>query len=70
VKLTFPEAGLAPFEEVQVARLAMPPRLSQFHGLFGRDLLERMDEFKWEGRRRRLTLRDTPGLFGWLRRLL
>jgi hypothetical protein len=70
IKLDFPEAGLAPFELVQVARLAMPPELAQFHGLLGRDLLHRMDSLHYEGRRRRYTLRDTPGLFGWLRRWL
>ena len=41
VRLDFPEAGLTPFEHVQVARLAMPPESAQFHGLLGRDLLRR-----------------------------
>src|SRR5690348_555999 len=36
VRLEFPEGRLAPFEEVAVARLAMPPALSGFHGLLGR----------------------------------
>jgi hypothetical protein len=70
VRLEFPEAGLAPFELVQVARLAMPPDLALFHGLLGRDLLSRLESFDYEGRRGRYTLRDTPGLFGWLRRRL
>jgi hypothetical protein len=70
VRLAFPETGLAPFPHVQVARLEMPPGLRQFHGLLGRDLLQRMDEFKYQGRRGRYTLRDTPGWFGWLRRWL
>jgi hypothetical protein len=70
VRLEFPEAGLAPFELVQVARLAMPPDLSQFYGLLGRDLLGRLESLNYEGRRRRYTLRDTPGRFGWLRRWL
>jgi hypothetical protein len=70
VRLDFPEAGLAAFEHVQVARLAMPPALSQFHSLLGRDLLKQLDEFKYEGRRGRYTLRDAPGLLGWLRRWL
>jgi hypothetical protein len=48
----------------------MPPDLAQFHGLLGRDLLQRMDEFNYQGRRGRYTLRDTPGPFGWLRRWL
>ncbi len=67
VRFDFPEAGLAPFELVQVARLAMPPDLARFHGLLGRDLLQRLHEFNYQGRRGRYTLRDTPGLFSWLR---
>ena len=51
VRLDFPEAGLASFELVQVARLAMPPDLAQFHGLLGRDLLRLLDEFNYQGRR-------------------
>src|SRR5436309_1003531 len=43
VRLDFPETDLAPFELVQVARLAMPPDLAQFHGLLGRDLLSRLE---------------------------
>lgn len=70
VRLEFPEAGLASFEHVQVARLAMPPDLAQFHGLLGRDLLRRLESFDYEGRRGRYTLRDGPGPFGWLRRRL
>jgi len=70
VRLAFPATGLASFDPVRVARLAMPPDLAQFHGLLGRDLLQQLDEFKYEGRRGRYTLRDTPGLLGWLRRLL
>ena len=70
VRLEFPQAGLAPFELVQVARLAMPAGLAQFHGLLGRDLLQRLEEFNYEGRPRRYTLRDIPGLFAWLRRWL
>jgi hypothetical protein len=70
VRLDFPEAGLAPFEHVQVARLAMPPDLAQFHGLLGRDLLARLHSFEYLGQSRRYTVRDTPGLFGWLRRWL
>jgi hypothetical protein len=67
VRLYFPEAGLAPFELVQIARLAMPAQLAQFHGVLGRDLLRRLESFEYEGRRGRYTLRDTPGLFRWLR---
>jgi hypothetical protein len=70
VCLEFPEAGLAPFPEVLVARLPMPPALHQFHGLFGRDLLGRLESFAYLGRRGRYALRDTPGWLGWLRRRL
>jgi hypothetical protein len=70
VRLDFPDAGLAPFDNVQVARLAMPPMLSQFHGLLGRDLLRRLESFDYQGRHGRYVVRDTPGLLGWLRRRL
>jgi hypothetical protein len=70
VCLESPEAGLASFPEVPVARLVMPPGLAQFHGLFGRDLLGRLESFEYEGRRRRYSLRDAPGWLGWLRRRL
>jgi hypothetical protein len=46
VCLEFPGAGLASFREVLVARLAMPPALSHFHGLLGRDLLARLESFE------------------------
>jgi hypothetical protein len=70
VRMDFPETRLASLDAVAVARLAMPARLSHVHGLFGRDLLRRLESLLYEGRRGRYTLRDTPGLFGWLRRRL
>jgi hypothetical protein len=70
VRLAFPGIGPALFEHVQVARVAMPAELAQFHGLLGRDLLRRLKSFDYEGRRGRYTLRDGPGLLGWLRRRL
>jgi hypothetical protein len=70
VRLEFPGTGLPSLPEVLVARLAMPPGLSQLHGLFGRDLLRRLATFEYEGQRGCYTLRDTPGPFGWLRRRL
>ena len=70
VSLEFPEAGLAAFPEVLVARLPLPPRLAQFHGLLGRDLLRRFESFDYEGRRSRYTIRDKPGAFAWLRHWL
>jgi hypothetical protein len=48
----------------------MPPQLAQFHGLLGRDLLRRWASLEYEGLDSRYTLRDRPGLFGWLRRWL
>jgi hypothetical protein len=70
VRLEFPETGLAAFPEILVAHLPMPPALSQFHGLLGRDLLRRLASFEYEGQRGCYTLRDRPGLFGGLRRWL
>jgi hypothetical protein len=70
VCLDFPEAGLAAFPEVLVARLPLPPALAQFHGLLGRDLLRRLESFEYEGRRGCYTIRDRPGLMTWLRRWL
>jgi hypothetical protein len=70
VALEFPGTGMAPLTEVLVARLPMPPALRPFHGLLGRDLLHLWEAFLYEGRRGRYTLRDTPGLFSWLRRWL
>jgi len=70
IRLEFPEAGLAPFPEILVARLPMPAALSQFQGLLGRDLLRRLESFDYEGRRGCYTVRDKPGWFNWLRRWL
>jgi hypothetical protein len=70
VRLDFPATKLDPFELVQVARLPMPPQLAQFHGLLGRDLLQRLASLDYEGQRGRYTLRDRPGPFAWLRRWL
>jgi len=67
IRLEFPEAGLAPFPEILVARLPMPAALGQFHGLLGRDLLRRWESCDYQGLRGRYTVRDTPGLLGWLR---
>jgi hypothetical protein len=68
IRLEFPGARLAPIPELAVARLALPASLRAFHGLIGRDLLERWDFVLFEGRRGRLTIRDKPGgLFGWFR---
>jgi hypothetical protein len=70
VCLEFPEAKLASFTEVLVARLPMPSMLAQFHGLLGRDLLSRLHSFEYQGRRGWYTLRDRSGWLDWLRRRL
>jgi len=70
VRFDFPGTRLASLEPVHVALLNMPPDLAQFHGLLGRDLLFRLHSLYLEGLRGRYTLRDTAGLFDWLRRLL
>ena len=67
VRLDFPDAGLAAFEKLEVACLAMPAGLNMFHGLLGRDLLRSMESLVYEGQKSRFTLRDQPGLFSWLR---
>lgn len=68
VRLEFPGTSLAPVPELAVARLPLPRSVQGFHGLIGRDLLSRWESLHYEGRRRRLTIRDTlPGLFGWFR---
>ena len=66
-RLEFPGTRLASFDYVQVARLEMPPALRHFHGLLGGDLLRTWDEFRFQGRRGRYLIHDTPGLLGWLR---
>jgi hypothetical protein len=70
LQIDFPEAGLAAFEHVQVASLAMPSALSRFHGLLGRDLLRSLESFVYEGQRNRYFLRDRAGPFSWLRHWL
>jgi hypothetical protein len=69
VRLDFPGTPLAAVPELAVARMAMPPSLSSFHGVIGRDLVRRWESVLFEGRRGRLTIRDMPGgLSGWLLR--
>jgi hypothetical protein len=64
VRLEFPSSSMAAVPELAVARLPLPRSLQGFHGLIGRDLLSRWESFLYEGRRRRVTIRDTPpGLF-------
>jgi hypothetical protein len=70
VRLDFPGTTLSSFEQVQVGRVDMPPELVQFHGVLGRDLLSRLESLDYQGRRGRYIVRDTPGVFGWLRRRL
>ncbi len=69
VRLEFPGSSLAAVPLVAVARLPMPASLREYQGVVGRDLLSRWESFLYEGRRGRVTIRDTPGgLFGWLKR--
>jgi hypothetical protein len=70
VRLDFPGTTLRSFEQVQVGRVALPPELARFHGVLGRDLLSRLESFDYQGRRGCYIVRDTPGVFGWLRRRL
>jgi hypothetical protein len=66
VRLEFPGSSLAGVPDLAVARLPLPRSLQGFHGLVGRDLLGMWESFPYQGRRRRLTIRDTPPwLFGW-----
>src|SRR5262249_2533965 len=67
VRLEFPGTALASVPELVVARAPLPPSLQAFHGVIGRDLLYRWESFLLQGRRGRLTNRDTRWwLFGWL----
>jgi hypothetical protein len=70
VCLDFPGTRLTGFNHVQVARLEMPRALRHLDGLLGRDVLRIWDEFRYQGRRGRYVIHETPGLFGWLRRWL
>jgi hypothetical protein len=63
VRYDFPGTSLAPFTEYPVARLPMPQKLATFHGVIGRDMLNRWESFHYQGRRARFTLRDEPS---WL----
>jgi hypothetical protein len=68
VQLEFPGTTLRGIPQLLVARVRMPPSMHAFHGVIGRDLLSQWESFQYEGRRRRITIRDTPGgLFGWLK---
>ena len=67
VRLEFPDTSLSAIPELLVARLALPSSLHAFHGVIGRDVLRGWEYFRYEGRRRRLTIRDKPNpLLRWL----
>jgi hypothetical protein len=69
IRLEFAASSLAPVPLLAVARLPLPASLRDYQGVIGRDLLSRWESLVYEGRRGRLTIRDTPGgLFGWLER--
>lgn len=59
LRFEFPETTLKPITELSVARLGLPPALSDFDGVIGRDVLRRWERFVYEGRRGRLTIRDS-----------
>jgi len=67
VRIEFPGTSLNAIPDLLVARLGLPPSLQAFHGVIGRDVLRRWEYFRYEGRRQRLTIRDTPNpLMRWL----
>lgn len=67
IRLEFPGTSLAPVPEIAVARLPLPPSLGAYHGLIGRDLLDRWHSFCYHGQRRRITIRDKPAWWSrWL----
>jgi hypothetical protein len=65
VRLELPHTKLAALPEVTVARTPLPISLASFHGVIGRDVLRRWDSLCYQGRRGRLTIRDTPSWFCW-----
>ena len=66
VRLEFPDASLTPIAELAVARAPLPLSVQDCHGVLGRDVLRRWESFLYEGRRGRITIRDTrAGWFGW-----
>jgi hypothetical protein len=68
VRLEFPGTPLLAIPHLLVTRVRMPPILRGFHGVIDRDLLSQWESFQYEGRRRRMTIRDTPGgFFDWLK---
>jgi hypothetical protein len=68
VSLAFPGSNLKPIEHLSIASLPLPVTLANYHGLIGRDLLLAWEYFFLEGRRRRITIRDTRRLLlDWLR---
>ena len=67
VRFEFPDTSLSTIPELLVARLALPSSLHAFHGVIGRDVLRRWEYFRYEGRRQRLVIRDSPNpLLRWL----
>jgi hypothetical protein len=67
VRLEFPHTKLATVPELIVARTPLPRSLASFHGVIGRDLLRQWESLCYQGRRRWLTIRDTPSwLWRWV----
>jgi hypothetical protein len=65
VCLEFLEGTLKPLTRWTVVRHAMPPRLAEYDGVIGRDILAGW-EVVYRGPRRRLTVRDRASVWGWL----
>jgi hypothetical protein len=64
VTLTFPGSTLGPIPWLHVGRI-QPHRLSEFHGVLGRDVLSKW-ELLYRGPNATLTIRDHLSLVGWL----
>ena len=67
VRLEFPHTKLEAIPELLVALAPLPPSLSAFHGVIGRDLLRQWESFCYQGRRGRLSIRDRRSwLLRWI----
>jgi hypothetical protein len=67
VRLEFPSTRLAAIPVLAIVRAPLPPSLSSFHGVIGRDVLRQWESFRYQGRRGRLTIHDTPSwLLRWI----
>jgi hypothetical protein len=65
VGMEFLTSSLAALPRAVVVGLDLPPRLQDYSGVIGRDILGGW-EFYYSGPRRRLTIRDHRSFLGWL----